>query len=71
VAGKLVAIFNAHVPFLIGAATVFLAAVVLATVHRALAAADRGEVVTPERTELDEAERVDALQVGAGIGSES
>jgi ACDE family multidrug resistance protein len=71
VAGKLVARFNAHVPFLLGAGTVFLAAIVLATVHRALTAADRGEVVTPEYDELDVAERVDALQVGAGIGNES
>jgi MFS family permease len=71
VAGKLVAQFDAHVPFLLGAGTVFLAALVLATVHRALAAADRGEVVTPERSKLDEVERVEALQVGAGIGNES
>jgi predicted MFS family arabinose efflux permease len=71
VAGKLVAAFNPHVPFLLGAGTVFLAAVVLTTVHRALTAADRGEVATPERSELDEFERVEAVQVGAGIGNES
>ena len=33
----------AHLPFYLGAATVLAAAVVLSTVHRALAAADRGE----------------------------
>jgi MFS transporter, ACDE family, multidrug resistance protein len=71
VAGKLVERYNPHVPFLIGAGTVVLAALVLSTVHRALAAADRGEIAQPERTELDLAERADELQVGAGIGSES
>jgi MFS transporter, ACDE family, multidrug resistance protein len=71
VAGKLAATFDAQVPFLLGAGTVLLAALVLSTVHRAVTAADRGEVVTPEQTELDEVERVDALQVGAGIGNES
>jgi predicted MFS family arabinose efflux permease len=70
-AGKLVEHFNANVPFLLGAGTVLLAAVVLGTVHRALAAADRGETHQPEFTELDEAERVDDLEIAAGIGSES
>jgi len=70
-AGQLVTHFNAHVPFLLGAGTVVLAAAVLATVHRALAAADRGDVHQPEADRLDEAERVDALEVGAGIGNES
>jgi ACDE family multidrug resistance protein len=70
-AGKLVAHFNAHVPFVLGAATVLLAAIVLRTVHRALTAADRGEVAQPEFDELDVAEREDALQVAAAIGSES
>jgi MFS family permease len=70
-AGKLVEQFNANVPFLLGAGTVLLAALVLSTVHRAVAAADRGEVPQPERTELDEVERVDQLEVAAGIGSES
>src|SRR4051794_28881803 len=70
-AGKLVEHYSAHVPFLLGAGTVALAAVVLATVHRALAAADRGEVVQPELTDLDRAERGDALPVGAGLGNES
>ncbi len=71
VAGKLVERYNPHVPFLLGAGTVLLAAVVLSTVHRALAAADRGEIAQPEPDELDVAEREDELQVGAAIGSES
>jgi MFS transporter, ACDE family, multidrug resistance protein len=71
VAGKLVEHFNAHVPFALGAGTVLVAAVVLSTVHRALAAADRGEIVQPERSELDRVEREDELQVAAGIGNES
>jgi MFS family permease len=71
VAGKLVEHYSAHVPFLLGGGTVLLAAVVLATVHRALAAADRGEVHQPERSALDRVEREDELEVGAGIGNES
>jgi MFS transporter, ACDE family, multidrug resistance protein len=69
VAAKLVAHFNAHVPFLLGAATVLAAALTLSTVHRALDAADRGQVAQPEDSELDRAEREDELQVGAGLGS--
>jgi predicted MFS family arabinose efflux permease len=70
-AGKLVEHYNAHVPFLIGTGTVLLGAVVLSTVHRALDAADRGEVVQPELDDLDRVEREDALQVGAALGSEA
>jgi hypothetical protein len=40
-------------------------------VHRALGAADRGDVHQPEPTELDRVEREDSLQVGAGVGNES
>ncbi|WP_375489921.1 MFS transporter [uncultured Jatrophihabitans sp.] len=61
---------NAMVPFLLGAGTVLAAAVALSTVHRALDAADRGQTQQPERNELDEAERVDELRVGAGVGNE-
>jgi ACDE family multidrug resistance protein len=68
-AGKLVEHYNAHVPFVLGAAAVVLAAAVLATVHRALEAADRGEVSQPEPTELDRVERADALEVGAALGN--
>jgi MFS transporter, ACDE family, multidrug resistance protein len=71
VAGKLVEHFNAHVPFVLGAGTVLVAAIVLSTVHRALAAADRGEIAQPERSQLDRVEREDELQVAAGIGGES
>ncbi len=71
VASKLVEHTNVHVPFLIGTATLLLAAVVLSTVHAAIDAADRGEVVQPERNDLDRVEREDELQVGAAIGSES
>jgi MFS transporter, ACDE family, multidrug resistance protein len=70
-AGKLVEHFNAHVPFALGAGTVVAAAVLLSTVHRALAAADRGEVFQPELDELAVVERAEELQVGAVIGSES
>jgi predicted MFS family arabinose efflux permease len=70
-AGKLVEHFNAHVPFVIGAGTVVLAALLLATVHRALTNADAGAVAQPEPTELDRIEREDELQVAAGIGNES
>jgi ACDE family multidrug resistance protein len=69
VAAKLVVHFGAHVPFLIGAATVLAAAVTLSTVHGALDRADRGAVAQPELSELDVAEREEELQVGAGLGS--
>jgi predicted MFS family arabinose efflux permease len=68
VAGKLVEHYNAHVPFLIGTATVVAGAFVLSTVHSALDAADRGEIAQPELDELDRAEREDAVQVAAGLG---
>jgi predicted MFS family arabinose efflux permease len=68
VAGKLVERYNANVPFLLGAGTVVLAALVLTTVHRALAAADRGEIQQPEFDELDRVEREDEMQVGAALG---
>jgi MFS family permease len=43
VAGRLAADFNVHVPFIVGAATVAIGAVVLSTVHRPLVAADAEE----------------------------
>lgn len=67
-AAKLVEHFNVHVPFLIGTGTILLAALVLSTVHRALDAADRGEIAQPELDELDRVEREEELQVGAGLG---
>jgi MFS transporter, ACDE family, multidrug resistance protein len=69
-AGKLVEHFNAHVPFLIGAATVVLAALAFAVVHRALTAADAGLVQQPEVDALDRIEREDELAVGAAVGNE-
>ena len=69
VAAKLVVHYNVHVPFLIGAATVVAAAIVLSTVHKALDAADRGAVAQPERDELDRVEREDEMQVSAGLGN--
>jgi MFS transporter, ACDE family, multidrug resistance protein len=71
VAGKLVEHYNAHVPFLLGAGTVLVAAGVLGTVHRTLAAADRGEVAQPELDDLERLEREEELAVGAGVGNEN
>ncbi len=69
VAAKLVVHYNVHVPFLIGAAAVVAAAIVLTTVHKALDAADRGAVAQPELTDLDRVEREDEMQVSAGLGN--
>ena len=69
VAAKLVEHTNTHLPFLIGTATIIAAALVLATVHRALDAADRGEIVQPELNELDRFEHDEQLQVAAGLGN--
>lgn len=69
VAAKLVVHYNAHVPFLLGTAAVLAAALVLSTVHRALDAADRGEITQPEQGDLDRAEREDELQVSTGLGN--
>jgi MFS family permease len=68
-AAKLVEHYNAHVPFLIGTGTLLLAAVVLSTVHRALDAADRGEIAQPELNQLARFEREEELQVGAALGN--
>jgi MFS transporter, ACDE family, multidrug resistance protein len=56
-AGKLVEHYNAHVPFLIGSGTVLLGALVLATVHRPLAAADAesAAAVSHERADAEAA----------------
>jgi hypothetical protein len=70
-AGKLVEAFNPHVPFVIGAGTVLLAAVLLSTVHRALRDADEGAIAQPELDELDRVEREAELPVGAAIGTEN
>jgi ACDE family multidrug resistance protein len=70
VAAKLVEHYDAHVPFLLGAGTLLAAALVLSTVHRALDAADRGEVPQPERNDLDRVERIDEDRVAAGLGND-
>lgn len=69
VAGLLVTAFNTHVPFLLGAAFLLIAAGVLSMVRKALAAADRGEVVQPELTELDAAENRDPFPEATTIGN--
>lgn len=64
-AGKLVEHYNAHVPFVIAAVAVALAAVVLSTVHGALVAADADEesAHSHERADAEEAVReVPALE---------
>jgi MFS family permease len=68
-AGKLAEHVNDNVPFLLGAATVVLAAVVLTTVHKALDRADRGEVQQPELTTLDRVEDEDPLPEALTVGS--
>jgi MFS family permease len=55
-AGKLVEHYNAHVPFVLGAVTAVLAAVVLSTVRRDIDAADVEETL-PESQERADAER--------------
>jgi len=69
VAAKLVEHVSTTVPFVLGAGTVVVAAIALGTVHRALDAADRGEVVQPELTDLDRAEREDGVQIATGLGN--
>ena len=58
---------DAHLPFLIAAGTVAVAAVVLSTVRGALAAADRGAVAQPERTTLDRVAARDPLAGGIAV----
>jgi ACDE family multidrug resistance protein len=68
-AGQLVIAFNARVPFLLGTATLLAAAIVLGFAHKALVAADRGEVAQPVTTELDQIENDNPLPGAAGIGN--
>jgi MFS family permease len=63
VAGKLVEHYNAHVPFLLGSGTVLLAALVLATVHGPLSAADL-ESAQPASHERADAEQAAAQAPG-------
>jgi MFS family permease len=58
VAGKLVEHYNTHVPFVLAAVVVALAAAVLSTVHRSLAEADAEELhpgASKERADAEEA----------------
>jgi MFS family permease len=68
-AGKLAEHINDNVPFLLGAGTVVVAALVLSTVHQALDRADRGEVQQPELTALDRLEDDDPLPEALTVGS--
>lgn len=70
VAGLIVEAWDpqAHLPFLIAGVTVAVAAVVLSTVRKSLAAADRGEVVHPEPTQLDRVEDRDPVAGGLAVG---
>jgi MFS family permease len=60
---------QAHLPFLIGAGAVLVAAVVLSTVRKALAAADRGEVAQPVLGTLDEVEGRNPVLGGLAVGN--
>ncbi|AMM19629.1 MFS transporter [Frondihabitans sp. PAMC 28766] len=69
VAGLLVTAFSAHVPFLLGTATLLAAAIVLSTAHKALDAADHGEVPQPVSGELDEVEQADVFPEAETVGN--
>jgi len=69
VAGLLVDAFNAHVPFLLATATLIAAAIVLSTAHKALSAADRGEVAQPGVSGLDKLEDADAYPEAETMGN--
>jgi ACDE family multidrug resistance protein len=69
VAGLLVAAFNPRIPFLLATATLIAAAIVLSTVHKALTAADRGEIAQPVVTELDKAENENPFPEATAIGN--
>jgi ACDE family multidrug resistance protein len=68
-AGLLVTAFNPSVPFLLGAATLVAAALVLSRVHKVLTAADRGEIAQPEVDELDRVEDENPVAGAVGIGN--
>lgn len=58
---------EAHLPFVLGAVALVAAALVLSTVRKALAAADRGEVAQPEPTELDRIAGRDPVAGGIAV----
>jgi MFS transporter, ACDE family, multidrug resistance protein len=69
-AGQIVEAFDpqAHLPFLIGAGALLVAAVVLSTVRKALGAADRGETPQPEIDDLDRFENAHPVTGALAIG---
>jgi ACDE family multidrug resistance protein len=69
VAGLLVTAFNPMVPFLLGTATLVAAAIILGRVHKALVAADRGEIAQPVITQLDEIENENPFPGATAIGN--
>jgi MFS transporter, ACDE family, multidrug resistance protein len=69
VAGLLVVAFNPRIPFLLGTATLIAAAIILSTVHKALAAADRGEIAQPILDKLDAVESENPVAGAAAIGN--
>jgi MFS family permease len=69
VAGQLVIAFNPRIPFLLATATMLAAAIVLSLAHKALTAADRGEVAQPVLDELDAAENAAPLAGALGVGN--
>ena len=69
VAGLLVTAFNPSIPFFLGALTLVAAAIVLSTVHKALTAADRGEIAQPAPTALDKIENENPLPAAEAIGN--
>ena len=69
VAGLLVAAFNPRIPFLLGTATLIAAAIILSRVHKALTAADRGEIAQPVITDLDKAENENPFPGATAIGN--
>jgi hypothetical protein len=69
VAGLLVTAFNPSIPFFLGTATLIVATIVLSRVHKALDAADRGEIAQPVITELDRIETENPLPGAAAIGN--
>jgi len=69
VAGLLVTAFNPAVPFALGAATLVAAAIVLSRVHKALDAADRGEIAQPVENQLDQLENDNPIAGAAGVAN--
>jgi predicted MFS family arabinose efflux permease len=69
VAGQLVIAFNPRIPFLLATATMIAAALVLSMAHKALTAADHGEVAQPVLDEVDAAENAEPIAGALGVGN--